>query len=71
MHAEKGELMNGGDALILKDIVDKNLNTYLDELSFLFGMKTNEFVHYHCLAMFGQEVGIFNEDATYGREAAV
>ena len=46
MNARKGELMDDGDVLILKGIVDNNPNLYLDELSFLFGIKTDKFVHY-------------------------
>ena len=38
--------MDDNDALILKGIVDKNPNLYLDELSFLFDVKTGNFVHY-------------------------
>ena len=46
MNARKGEVMDDGDVLILKGIVDSNPNLYLDELSFLFGITTNKFVHY-------------------------
>eukprot|EP00555_Chaetoceros_dichaeta_P014713 CAMPEP_0198271402 /NCGR_PEP_ID=MMETSP1447-20131203/49036_1 /TAXON_ID=420782 /ORGANISM="Chaetoceros dichaeta, Strain CCMP1751" /LENGTH=163 /DNA_ID=CAMNT_0043963973 /DNA_START=160 /DNA_END=648 /DNA_ORIENTATION=- len=45
-HARTGEIMDDGDILVLKEIVDENPNLYLDELAFLFGIKTNKFVHY-------------------------
>ena len=38
--------MNDDDILVLKEIVDNNPNLYLDELSFLFGIKTDKFIHY-------------------------
>ena len=43
---KKNQLMDDGDVLVLKDIVDNNPNYYLDELAFLFGMSTGKFVHY-------------------------
>ena len=43
---QKNQLLNDGDVLILKGIVDENPNYYLDELAFLFGMSTGKFVHY-------------------------
>ena len=46
MNKWKGELIDDGDVLILKGIVNKNPNLYLDELSFLFRIKTNTCVHY-------------------------
>ena len=45
-HARKNELLGDDDILILKEIVDENPNLYLDELAFLFGIKTDKFVHY-------------------------
>ena len=40
------QILDDNDALILKGIVDKIRDLYLDELSFLFGVKTGKFVHY-------------------------
>ena len=45
-NAKKNELMNDADILSLKDIVDENPNLYLDEIAFLFGIKTGKYVHY-------------------------
>ena len=45
-YAKKNELLDDNDVLILKSIVDNNPNHYLDELAFLFGVKTGTFVHY-------------------------
>ena len=42
----KNELLDDNDVLVLKDIVDNNPNHYLDELAFLFGIKSGKFVHY-------------------------
>ena len=39
-------LLDDGDIIILKGIVDENPNLYLDELGFLFGIMTDKFVHY-------------------------
>ena len=44
--AKKNELLDDNDVLILKSIVDNNPNHYLDELAFIFGVKTGKFVHY-------------------------
>ena len=45
-NATKNELLNDHDILVLKEIVDNNPNCYLDELAFLYGVKTGTFVHY-------------------------
>ena len=46
LHATKNELLNDADILVLKEIVDENPNLFLDELAFIFGIKTGTFVHY-------------------------
>ena len=45
-NTRKNELLDDGDVLILKGIVDQNPNFYLDELAFLFCMTTKKIVHY-------------------------
>lgn len=45
-NTRKNELLDNGDVLILKGIVDQNPNFYLDELAYFFGMTTGKFVHY-------------------------
>lgn len=40
------QLLNDSDILLVKSIVDDNPNLYLDEISFLFGMNTGNFVHH-------------------------
>ena len=46
MHAAKNEFLDNAGILALKLIVDENPNLYLDELAFLFEIKTGTFVHY-------------------------
>lgn len=38
--------MDDGDILVLKETVGENPNLHLDELAFLFGIKTDKFVRY-------------------------
>ena len=45
-NVNKNQLIDDGGIIILKRIVDENPNLYLDELTFLFGMTTDIFVHY-------------------------
>ena len=45
-NARKNEVLDDGDILMLKEMVVRNPNYYLDELAFLFGMKSGKFVHY-------------------------
>ena len=45
-NAQKNQLLNDGDLLVLKRIVDENPNYYLDEFAFQFGMITGTFVHH-------------------------
>ena len=42
----RNDIMDDVSILELKEIVDDNPNLYLDELTFLFGVKTGKFVHY-------------------------
>ena len=37
-NAQKNQLLNDGDILILKRIIDKNPTSYLDEVAFQFGL---------------------------------
>ena len=39
-------MLNEGNALVMRRIVDGNPNYYLDETAFLFGMEIGKFVHY-------------------------
>ena len=45
-HAKRNEVLDDGDILALKELIDENPNYYLDELAFDFGVKTGKFVHY-------------------------
>ena len=45
-YASKNEILDDDDILALKEVVDENPNLYLDELAFLFGIKTGKFIHY-------------------------
>ena len=44
--AKRDQVLDDGDVLIVKGIVDENPNHYLDEIAFLFGMTTGKFVHH-------------------------
>ena len=42
----KNMAVNDNELIILKSIVDRNPNLYLDEISMLFGIATKKFLHY-------------------------
>ena len=44
-----GGVLDNGDILLLKEVVNKNLNLYLDEQAFLFGIRSDKFVHHSTL----------------------
>ena len=46
IHATENETLDDADIMHFKEIVDRNPNLYLDEMAFLFGIKTGKFVHF-------------------------
>ena len=46
LNAKRNKLLDDGDSLVLKGLIDDNPNLYLDKIVVLFGIKTRKFVHY-------------------------